>query len=141
MLFGLFGFNYFRSSSANRLEPALHVLQAPVQKPGLLFCARSQAKQYSISPASSREAVAGGSGGTVAEELLVPPGLRRTSSTTIRDFGMTSSGGHVNVQLVYDLTASQISSGFQFNYAFGAARDFSPAVPVRGQSPALACPV
>ncbi len=47
------------------------------------------------------------------------------------DLGMTSSGGHVNVQLVYDLTASQISSGFQFNYAFGAARDFG-AVPVPG---------
>ena len=36
---------------------------------------------------------------------------------------MTSSGGHINVQLVYDLTASQISSGLQFNYAFGAIRD------------------
>jgi hypothetical protein len=30
-------------------------------------------------------------------------------------------GGLADVQIVYDLTASQISSGFQFDYAFGTA--------------------
>jgi hypothetical protein len=30
-------------------------------------------------------------------------------------------GGFANVELVYDLTGSQISSGFQFDYAFGTA--------------------
>ena len=62
------------------------------------------------------------------------------------DLGMTSSGGHVNVQLVFDLTASQISSGFQFDYAFGASRETGQGTalasqPSRGQSSALACRV
>jgi hypothetical protein len=30
-------------------------------------------------------------------------------------------GGFTNVQIVYDLTGSAISSGFQFDYAFGTA--------------------
>jgi hypothetical protein len=30
-------------------------------------------------------------------------------------------GGPATVQLEYDLTSSQISSGFQFDYAFGSA--------------------
>ena len=31
-------------------------------------------------------------------------------------------GGLANVELVYDLTGSQISSGFQFDYAFGTGK-------------------
>jgi len=36
-------------------------------------------------------------------------------------------GGLADVELVFDLTASQMSSGFQFNYAFGTT-----AAPVPG---------
>lgn len=36
-------------------------------------------------------------------------------------------GGHANVELIFDLTGSQMSSGFQFNYAFGTT---AAAVPL-----------
>ena len=41
-------------------------------------------------------------------------------------------GGPANVELVYDLTGSQISSGFQFNYAFGSATASALPGPVAG---------
>jgi hypothetical protein len=41
-------------------------------------------------------------------------------------------GGPATVQLVYDLTASQISSGFQFDYAFGSASASAVPGPIAG---------
>jgi hypothetical protein len=41
-------------------------------------------------------------------------------------------GGPATVQLVYDLTASQISSGFQFDYAFGSATPSAVPSPIAG---------
>jgi hypothetical protein len=41
-------------------------------------------------------------------------------------------GGPATVELVYDLTASQISSGFQFDYAFGSATASAVPRPVAG---------
>jgi hypothetical protein len=40
--------------------------------------------------------------------------------------------GPATVQLVYDLTASQISSGFQFDYASGSATASAVPGPVAG---------
>jgi hypothetical protein len=44
-------------------------------------------------------------------------------------------GGPATVQLVYDLTASQISSGFQFDYAFGSATASAVPGPIVGAGP------
>ena len=41
-------------------------------------------------------------------------------------------GGPATVELVYDLTASQISSGFQFDYAFGSATPSAVPSPIAG---------
>jgi hypothetical protein len=41
-------------------------------------------------------------------------------------------GGPATVELVYDLTASQISSGFQFDYAFGSATASAVPSPIAG---------
>ena len=41
-------------------------------------------------------------------------------------------GGPATVQLEYDLTSSQISSGFQFDYAFGSAAASAVPGPIAG---------
>jgi hypothetical protein len=41
-------------------------------------------------------------------------------------------GGPATVELVYDLTGSQISSGFQFDYAFGSATPSAVPSPIAG---------
>jgi hypothetical protein len=41
-------------------------------------------------------------------------------------------GGPATVELVYDLTGSQIFSGFQFDYAFGSATPSAVPGPIAG---------